>query len=221
MECDLCVKPFDKSLREPYVLIPCSHTYCHSCIQRLNLKQCKSCNQQINAINKNWILIKLIPESSYDRLKANTVSLLEETNNLGKQYDEIRLKNFKQNTTRISGFTDEIEIRYRELCERLHADYESLISEMRHIEENINKEYCDYSYKNEKLVKNFAEFERKLNLNELDEAQLKELFDELGQIKLNLNENIGKQNELENFSFNNNKKVLLEKNLIGEILNKS
>ena len=62
-----CSPLFDHSNRMPYSLSSCPHTYCLKCLDQLNNNKCPNCNEPIKGKNINIALLKLIPESSYDK----------------------------------------------------------------------------------------------------------------------------------------------------------
>jgi hypothetical protein len=90
MECDICIEPYDHSIRKPCSLSSCSHTYCLKCLEQLNI--CPKCNEPIKGKNINIALLNFIPESSYDKLKTTTlkscIEINEIMNNLKKSNEE-------------------------------------------------------------------------------------------------------------------------------------
>ena len=57
--CDICLDLFDHSIHKPSVLI-CGHTFCLSCLKKLNKKQCPTCNKQFIEVNSNTAQINKI-----------------------------------------------------------------------------------------------------------------------------------------------------------------
>jgi len=87
-ECDICINPFDHSIHRPTVLA-CGHTFCLTCLKKLNANQtCYSCNKAYIEMNTNIALLKMIPESNYDKLKAKTLKGLIEINEALKQQQD-------------------------------------------------------------------------------------------------------------------------------------
>jgi len=80
MNCDICFQAFDHSIRKPYSISSCPHTYCSECVHKF--KQCPQCAKLINEINLNLALLKLIPESSFDKLKRETLKAYIELNEI-------------------------------------------------------------------------------------------------------------------------------------------
>ena len=83
MNCDICLEPFDHSIHKPCHLA-CPHTFCLSCLNQLTTKKCPTCNKTFVDKNPNIALLKWIPESSYDLLKAETLKELIEINEAKK-----------------------------------------------------------------------------------------------------------------------------------------
>ena len=72
MNCEICLEPFDHSIHKPHHL-ECPHTYCLSCLKKLTNNKCPTCNKLFNQKNPNMALLKLIPESIYDKLKGEVL----------------------------------------------------------------------------------------------------------------------------------------------------
>ena len=77
MNCEICFNPYDHSIHKPYVL-SCPHTFCIGCVNQLTVNKCPTCNTEISIKNPNIALLNLIPESSYDKLKAAFEKTLNE-----------------------------------------------------------------------------------------------------------------------------------------------
>lgn len=69
MNCDICENKFDESSYKPYVLYPCSHTFCINCLNVWTEKTCPNCRLVIQDKNPNWMLMKLIAE--IDKININ------------------------------------------------------------------------------------------------------------------------------------------------------
>lgn len=84
MNCEICEMKFDHSDHKPFCIIPCTHTYCIYCLNRLIRKKCPKCDAVIKSKNPNWSLINLIPD--YINAKHNEImehKLSEYTNKCG------------------------------------------------------------------------------------------------------------------------------------------
>ena len=57
-QCEICTNDYDNQYRRPFVLIPCGHTLCNLCIEKIENKQCP--NDRIVFTNRvlNWEIQK-------------------------------------------------------------------------------------------------------------------------------------------------------------------
>lgn len=62
MECEICRYKFNYNKKKPIVLYPCSHTFCHRCIESWQDKYCPTCQVEIKDSNINWTVLKLTLE---------------------------------------------------------------------------------------------------------------------------------------------------------------
>ena len=105
MQCSICFENFDHSRHKPFVIIPCTHTICISCLSNLNDQTCPNCNKPFTSNNPNWILLDILPESDYDKLKGK---LEKSLNDLKTKSEEEYEKKFKLLETKISNHTQQI-----------------------------------------------------------------------------------------------------------------
>ena len=67
MNCEICEIQFDHHSHKPLCLIPCTHTYCINCINKLIRHKCPKCASIIQKANPNWSLISLLEiENEFD-----------------------------------------------------------------------------------------------------------------------------------------------------------
>ena len=71
--CEICFEPFDHSIHKPYNL-SCPHTYCLKCIQIFKDNKCPACNKEIKEKYPSTAILRLIPESNYDKLKTKLLT---------------------------------------------------------------------------------------------------------------------------------------------------
>jgi len=105
MQCGICFENFDHSKRKPFAMIPCTHTLCIECINKLNEKICPICNKPFTDKNPNWYLLDLVPESSYDSLKKK---LEQSLNDFKVNIDQLEHERFKLIEAQILTHTNEI-----------------------------------------------------------------------------------------------------------------
>ena len=101
MNCDICLEAFDHSIRRPFVLAGCGHTYCSSCLDQLANKKCSQCRKPFKEKNPNILLLSLIPQSSYDKLKADSLKALSEINEAKQDLKDSRNDKLKLHETRL------------------------------------------------------------------------------------------------------------------------
>lgn len=75
-ECELCVDGFNQYDRRPITQVPCGHTICLKCLNKLeiNRSQCPFCRVEVEQKIPNWEIIKRLPKPSvpliYDQIKV-------------------------------------------------------------------------------------------------------------------------------------------------------
>jgi hypothetical protein len=195
MKCKICFEPFDRSIHnKSYSLSLCpQHTYCLKCLQSKEYQLCPECREPIKGKNINIALLEVVPESSYDKLKAITLNHcieINEINNNSKKSNEEKLsihekdlKSIKQTindeTNKIINILKQNEIILCNECDIMLNDVKSNL--------NLNKFEIDDS---------IIEIEK----DELNEIQLSNLNTKIDEIKNNINNNSKK---IENKILNN------------------
>ena len=66
--CDICFTKYNHDANKPIIIMPCCHTFCAQCLNRLDQEKCPNCNGWISLKSVNWGLLNLIPEK---KLKNN------------------------------------------------------------------------------------------------------------------------------------------------------
>ena len=166
MSCQICFNPYDHSLYKPYTLTCQLHTFCISCIGRFNERKCPVCNKSFKKSFPNLALLEVIPESNYDKLKAESFKILNELNemknNLANKRDEKQEKYLKE----INEVKKTINNEANNLVKLVRDSQEKLINEANVIESNMKRKLSF----NTRLDGN----QTKINLehNNFDEDQL-------------------------------------------------
>jgi len=191
MECDICIEPYDHSIRKPCSLSSCPHTYCLKCLEQLNI--CPKCNEPIKGKNINIALLNFIPESSYDKLKTTTLKSSNEIT-------EIKNKLKKINEEKLSIY----ETRIKSIKQTISNETNKIINILKQNEKFLSDE-CDIIFNDIKanLNSNTFEFDNskvKIEKNELNETEFVNLNRKIEEIKQNIN-NDSKQ--IENKILNN------------------
>ncbi len=193
MECDICIEPYDHSIRKPCSLSSCPHTFCLKCVDQLNNNKCPHCNELIKGKHINIGLLKLIPESSYDKLKTTTLKSSNEIT-------EIKNKLKKINEEKLSIY----ETRIKSIKQTISNETNKIINILKQNEKFLSDE-CDIIFNDIKanLNSNTSEFDNskvKIEKNELNETEFVNLNRKIEEIKQNIN-NDSKQ--IENKILNN------------------
>lgn len=75
-ECELCIDGFNQYDRRPITQVPCGHTICLKCLNKLeiNRSQCPFCRVEVEQKIPNWEIIKRLPKPSvpliYNQIKV-------------------------------------------------------------------------------------------------------------------------------------------------------
>jgi DNA-binding protein H-NS len=213
MSCQLCLNEYDHSINKPYTLSCWLHTFCISCIGKLQQRKCPVCKKYFDQYHPNLALLELIPESNYDKLKAESFKILNELNelknNLANKRDEKQEKYLRE----INEVKNTINKTANKLVKLVRDSQEKLINEANVIESNMKRKL----WFNTRLDEN----QTKMNLegNVYHEEQLSIIIKETTESKINLEKSSTMiVNFKENYKFNANKTFdLNESFVIGEI----
>jgi hypothetical protein len=86
-ECELCIEGFNQYDRKPITQVPCGHTICQKCLDKLeiNKTQCPFCRVEVVQKIPNWEIIKRLPKPSiplvYNQLKVKLDNFAVRVNN--------------------------------------------------------------------------------------------------------------------------------------------
>jgi len=193
MECDICIEPYDHSIRKPCSLSSCPHTFCLKCVDKLNNNNCPHCNEPIKGNHINIGLLKLIPESSYDKLKTTTLKSCIEIN-------EIKNKLKKSNEEKFNIY----ETKIKSIKQTISDETNKIINILKQNEKFLSDE-CDIIFNDIKADLNLNTFEFdnskvKIEKDELNETELANFNRKIEEIKQNINNN---SKQIENKILNN------------------
>jgi len=193
MECDICIEPYDHSIRKPCSLSSCPHTFCLKCVDKLNNNNCPHCNEPIKGNHINIGLLKLIPESSYDKLKTTTLKSCIEIN-------EIKNKLKKSNEEKLNIY----ETKIKSIKQTISNETNKIINILKQNEKFLSDE-CDIIFNDIKADLNLNTFEFdnskvKIEKDELNETELANFNRKIEEIKQNINNN---SKQIENKILNN------------------
>ncbi len=216
MNCQICFEPFDHSIRKPYSLSSCPHTYCVRCLQQI--KKCPQCSKPIKEKNTNMALLELIPESNYDKLKAQSLKAYIDLNEIKKDLKTNRESKLNKHKTKLTLIKKVIGDQTNKVIDILKSNEIKLTNECDKILDELNssldadkfEESISFQIKN----KSKAEIEK----NNLTEDELKNLSNTIFEIKMKLNELSDEiKNYENNFKFISNE-ISNDCLLIGKIM---
>lgn len=194
--CQECLNPYDHSLRKPFYLGSCSHTYCLKCVNKLKDK-CPSCNVKISEKMPNIALLDFIPESNYDHLKSVSFKIINEINEIKRCLKNNREKKIKLHLEKLDSIKKSINVETNLLIKKIKENQDKLLNEAYSLEleliENLNK--CD-------MVVDVNDSKVMLQKNAYNIEQITDLNNENLKIKNHLNK-LARQLETfkENFEF--------------------
>ncbi len=174
MECDICIEPYDHSIRKPCSLSSCPHTYCLKCLEQLNI--CPKCNEPIKGKNINIALLKFIPESNYDKLKAITLKSCIEANDIKNKLKASNEEKLNIHETKLKSIKQTIKDETNKIINILKQN------------EKILSDECDIILNDLNVNLNAFEIEdsrKKIENDELNVTDLADLSMKIGEIKQN------------------------------------
>ena len=75
MDCKVCFEKFNYIKNKPRLIISCGHTFCQSCLNRLQKQICPECRSNINGTVVNYAILNLINSNI-----LNLIQIVEEIN---------------------------------------------------------------------------------------------------------------------------------------------
>ena len=217
MSCMICFNQYDHSNRKPYML-SCPHTFCLSCVNLMVTNNCPTCNARIQAKHPNLALLEFIPESLYDKLKADTLKTLSEINDIKKVFKNNRKSKLVEYKEMLSSIKNDITSETAKLVSLLINNQENLLKEVEALEENLEKSFITPELDTE-IARKLQNSKQLFKTNTLCEVELNKMLDDLETLKTQINEFYSSVEELKaNFEFNLNENVSIKDGLIGEIV---
>ena len=186
MNCEICFERYNDSDKQPYILIPCSHSFCISCIEKLD--KCATCRSQITGkfINRgilNLLDLNLIPDPN-TKLKDSIIKSKNELKELkGNLISKINEKK-RINKGKLNEIENEITDQTIKLHELIEKNKNDLLIKLKDIEENSNAKFDFLSLENEiNILLNH-------DMIEMNKSQLINLNEQLQNMKNEINKKI-------------------------------
>lgn len=115
------------------------HTFCLRCIKNFNSNKCPACNTFIFLKNLNTSLLKLIPESLYDKLKVKSLTNLNEIIEIKQAITKKSEAKLNEYSTKLESIRNNIKTETRKLITLLTSNEEKLLDEVNALENSIKK----------------------------------------------------------------------------------
>lgn len=219
MDCDICLNPYDHSKHRPFSLT-CPHTVCLDCLNKLNTKYCPSCKDPIKAKYPNLALIKLIPESQYDKLRHQLEKTLIEANDLKQQLSKDCECKLSMSLNKIKSLREEINTKTTEIINLVIQNQKRLIDEANIYENSLQFSLKQLRVDNQMEIK-LNEAKICLERNVLNETELDELNKDIENINTIISRMIFEIEKIdENYEFILNKSICVESGVFGDLKSK-
>ncbi len=217
--CQICLEPYDHSIRKPYSLSSCPHTYCLSCLQKLPNKKCPQCTAKIKRKNLNIALLDLIPESNYDKLKAESLKAIIQLNETKTDLKKNRQINLSVHQTNLTSMKKTIGDETNKLIDILKKNEEILTNECDTMLANIKASLDSNKYENKSGFEIALDTRDAVEKNKLNEDELKNLNKKISEINQQLNQ-LSDEIKLCEYNYKYISNIIsLDTLLIGKIIN--
>jgi len=162
----------------------------------LTTKKCPTCNKTFIDKNPNIALLKWIPESSYDLLKADLLKELIEINEAKKNLKSSREKKLNLREIELKSIKQIIKDETSKMINKLRQNEKKLTKECDRMLDKLNADLDSNKYENNILFQ--LKSKEKIEKNELNEFELNNLNNKIPELKKHLNNFLGKIENYEN-----------------------
>ena len=145
-DCQICFEPFDHSIRIPYSLSSCPHTFCLKCLDQLTTNNCPKCNKLIKGKNLNMALLELIPKSEYDKLKEETLIAIISINETKNDLKNVREEKLIHHETKLTLIKNIIKNETSKLINILEKNEQILLKECDRMLYELNADLDSNNY---------------------------------------------------------------------------
>ena len=197
LECTICFERYNMAYKKPYLINPCGHTYCKTCLDNLSARKCPVCRGNIDSI--------IINRTVLDILEKPTALSDPSTIEIQKKLDILRSKQKDKRAeykNKIENLKHKIQLDKTAKIQVLENDSVLLMKKLDDIEKKFKQE-CQ---------KDFDEFSKKKQ--QVDTLVIRDADDVKEEIVAKINEMVEIQ-----FSFDFKATPLnKQENLIGCIV---
>ena len=216
MTCQICFNSYDHSIRKPYSL-SCPHTFCICCLEKLKGNKCPSCNLSIINKNPNLALLEFIPESSYDKIKAESLKAINEIHEIRNDFNKKRDLKLKEYLDKFNLIRETITSETDRLVNLLRDNQNKLINETNLLETNLTINLA-FNHAEDDVAIKVMNSKSKLEKNLFTELQLVDLKEETSITKIHLNKLVEQIEQFKKkFDFIQFESIDHETGLLGEI----
>jgi hypothetical protein len=221
MDCAICFNKYDNDKHKPYSIAPCGHSFCISCLNRiessLTAKKCPVDRTEIEnkVINRGIMDLITSPSSNKTKSILNSLkkSLLAEMKKLEKEMDATCTKKLKHIEELADSIRTEIEKDKIEKISCLERDAKIVLNKLDEVKKNLAQQ-C-----NDEINANFFSHLIKSSQKLVQEADSSKAATENSEnIKKQMRKKIKILEEI-SFQFQSNQKMLQD-NSIGHIIEK-
>ena len=148
--CKVCFKNYNQTQNKPCSLVPCCHTFCSACIDRLTDKKCPTCRLIIKEKCINWELCSIIPDETNDSDPTTTEYfkfendpksiLISEANESIDQFDELIKVSTKNNLQHLNQIRTRINNKTEELINKLIYNQRLILNRIESNENSFNQQ---------------------------------------------------------------------------------
>lgn len=148
-DCSICSETYDVSLKKPYILTPCSHILCSSCmscLKKLGENICPTCKSSFEKIINN------LPPKPEISKKDDALIELAKIKRLKGDFSEYYLDELNQKTLYFERLREQIRKKTQNQMAKLVSDEEKIVNQVNNLENKFDS-----------ILMNFSEFDKQLN----------------------------------------------------------
>jgi hypothetical protein len=96
MNCKICYEDYNISINKPMIVVPCCHTFCLNCLNRIKLQiedLCPICRNQITLDKPNYAILELLNPNIVEVNKNLNENILKEETTIEKEKIKISFDN--------------------------------------------------------------------------------------------------------------------------------
>ena len=184
--CQICYEPYDQSIRRPYSMSSCPHTYCLKCLEQIKNNRCPECGIRSKGKNLNMALLQLIPESEYDKLKAESLKAFIHLNEAKQDLKQNRLEKISIHETKLESIKQVISDETEKIIDILKENKNNMINECDQMLDEIKNQLSSIKYEDKESLQ-VGLTKVKIEKNELNENEMKSLNNKIIEINNELN----------------------------------